>query len=392
MRNAQPPGGLPSLQQHHHHSMTLPGPQPTLSSHPSMGRPSLDRAHTFPTPPTSASSVMGGMGTSENFQWGQQGMNGAQSANPMSIDTGLSNTRSMPTTPASTPPGASIQSMQSYPPGNPPGSQPYDSSRQLYSAPANQHASYPPSNGPSQDRSIYGQTNYVKSEMGPPASRPVGSVDQGDSKAANGMMHPGQGPETGGPQPGADEEAEHEHDAEYTHDSGAYDASRAQYNYNAPPVASLPNDHAHLSPEMTGSPHQAGSGRATPRTAPAPQSYYSQQGYTTPPRAQPPSSNLYNVMSNDRGPTNGTSGGDVYAPQADMGSSIPSAYATQQPVLNGSSGGMKRGRDDEDDRSGGVGGLDPKRRKTFTDGSIPSPTYDTSMSRPASAIATQRRR
>lgn len=386
MRNAQaqPAGALPSL---HHHSMGPPGPQAPLSSHPNMGgRPSLDRAHTFPTPPTSASSVMAGMGASDNFQWGQQGMAGSQGAPPMSIDTGLSNARSMPATPATTPPVTSIQSMQSYPPA----SQPYDNSRQqLYSTP-NQHGTYPPASANSQDRAIYGQNAYVKSEMGPPSSRPVGGNEQADSKPPNGMMHPGQGEQVS--HPNGEEEAEHEHDAEYTHDSGSYDANRASYNYNAPAVPSLPSDHSHLPPDMTGSPHQAASGRATPRTAATPQSYYAQQGYSTPPRAQPPSSNLYNVMASERGPTNGAAGNDVYAPQADMGGSLQNGYATQQPVMNGASSGLKRGRDDEEDRPTSVGSMDIKRRKTMMDGSIPSPTYDTSMNRPTSAIATQQRR
>lgn len=72
--------GLPSMQQQQPHNAMaqLPGPQPTLPSHNSMGRPSLERAHTFPTPPTSASSVMGGMGASEGFNWHGQGMNGQQ--------------------------------------------------------------------------------------------------------------------------------------------------------------------------------------------------------------------------------------------------------------------------------------------------------------------------
>lgn len=380
---SQPTSSLPSLHHHHHPSaMALPGPQPG-SSHPNMGRPVLDRAHTFPTPPTSASSAMGGMGTSDNFQWGQQGMNGAQPQNPMSIDTGLSNARSMPNTPATTPPGATIQSMQQYPPA----SQPYDSSRQIY-PPSTQTQAYPASNATSLDRSVYGQGNYVKSGMGPPASRPAGAVDQADTKPPNGMMHPAHGAETV-PQPGHEEEADHDHDPEYTHDSTTYDANRTQYNYNPPQqVASLPADHAHLSPELTGSPHQTGSGRATPRTAPAPQPYYT-QGYNSPPRAQAPSSNLYNVMSSDRAPTNGAPGGDVYAPQADMGGSMSNGYAPQQPAMNGSSTGMKRGRDDEDDRPGSVGGMDAKRRKTFGDGSIPSATYETPMNRPASAIAGQ---
>ena len=82
--------GLPSIQQqqqhhhHHHHqqaqSIGLPGPaQPSLPSHGSIGgRPPLERAHTFPAPPSSASSVMGGMSASDSFNWQNQGMNGSQ--------------------------------------------------------------------------------------------------------------------------------------------------------------------------------------------------------------------------------------------------------------------------------------------------------------------------
>lgn len=328
---------------------------------------------------------------SDNFQWGQQGMNGPQGAPPMSIDTNLSNARSLPNTPATTPPGSTIQSMQNYPPV----SQPYDSSRQMYQAPPAQQSPYQSSNAPPQERPLYSQNSYVKSEMGPPSSRPVGTGnDQGDQKPSNGMMHPGQG--EGVAHQAAEDEAEHEHDAEYTHDSGAYDANRGSYNYSAPPVASLPNDHSHISPEISGSPHQAGSGRATPRTAAAPQSYYSQQGYhTPPPRVGQQPSSLYSVMSSDRGTANGAPGNDVYGNQADMSGSLQNGYAPQPPVMNGNSSGLKRGRDDEDDRpsSGGAGmGLDLKRRKTLHDGSsMPSPTYNAPMA-PAPAIATQQRR
>ena len=378
MRNGQGQPGLPSLQQHHHHSMsTLPGPG--QGPPPMGGRPSLDRAHTFPTPPTSASSVMGGMGTSD-MQWNQPGMNGGQGNNPMSIDTGLSNARSMPTTPATTPPGATIQSMPPYPPA----SQPYDGARPMYNAPPAQQSPYPPSNSSSQDRSVYGQQSYVKSEMGPPSSRPAGpGSDQADHKPPNGIMHGGHGQDG---HHGHDDDTEHE--AEYTHDSGGYDANRNAYNYSAPPpVSSLPNDHSQLSPEMTGSPHHGGSGRATPRTAATPQSYYSQQGYNTPPRAQGPSSNLYSVMSNDRGASNGTAGSDMYPSQNGM----QNGYAAPAPILNGGSGGLKRGRDDEDQRpsSGGPGmNLDLKRRKTLLDGQMPSPVYNP---QPVSELAGQQR-
>jgi len=385
MRNTQAPG-LPSLHQHHHHSMNnsiggghLPGPQHSLAPHPnSVGRPNIDRSHTFPTPPTSASSVMGSMGSSDgSFQWGQQGqMNSVQGTNPLSIDTGLSNARSMPTTPATTPPGAMQQYQQ--------GSQPYDTSRQMYSAAPPQQNSYPQAAPGQQNMAPYSQpSSYIKNEMGPPAGRAPGAeADHHDAKDSNGMIHHSQA--NGQVNHGqGEEEADHEHDAEYTHDSSAnYNANRQSYNYNnGPPVGPLSGDHAHLSPEMNGSPNHPASGRATPRTATAPQPYYTQQGgYSTPPRVQPPpSSNLYNVMSSERGTANGGPGGDVYGSQSDLGNPISNGYQPQQPVMNGAPVNNKRGRDDEDDsrpssRGPGADGL--KRRKTIREGSISGSSYE----------------
>lgn len=313
----------------------------------------------------------------DSYQWPQQqGMNGAQGTNPMSIDTNLSNTRSMPATPATTPPGSSMQSMPAYPPV----SQSYDSSRQQYAAPL--QSPYQTTNPSPQDRSIYGQqANYVKSEMGPPSSRPSVSGPSGeqDQKPSNG--YPSQGSEHQG---GPEDEAEHE--GEYTHDRTSYDNSNTQYNYSAPQLPSLQQEHPHLSPEMAGSAgHQGASGRSTPRSAVPPQAYYPPSGYNTPPRGQQ-QSGMYSVSSNDRGPANGNAGNDVYASQPDMNSSMQNGYATAP--LNGSSGGMKRGRDDEDERplSGGPG-MDMKRRKTLALDSAPGPVYQ-----PAPALAAPTRR
>ncbi|PNY24413.1 Cell pattern formation-associated protein stuA [Tolypocladium capitatum] len=371
MRNGPPTQGLPSIQQHHHHSMALPGPQPSLLSQANMVRPTLDRAHTFPTPPTSASSVLGSMGASEGFNWQGQGMNGAQ---------------------ATTPPGSSMSSMQSYSSGP----QGYDGARQMYSTPASQQSPYQTSTNGNQDR-MYAQPGpYPKSEMGPPSSRPAAGGPQGehhDNKPTNGIMPPEQAPQ----HQNGDEEADHEHEAEYTHDSGAYDSARTSYNYTAPGVGALTND-GNMPSEMTGSPnHPPASGRATPRTAAPHQPYYPQHGYSTPPRVQSTGSNLYNIMSNDRAPHNGAPGGDVYAPPADMASSMTNGYAPQPPVMNGSTAGMKRGRDVEDDirpsndGPGGMGSLDTKRRKTMMESTVSAPPYD-ALSRPASAIAAPTRR
>jgi protein SOK2 len=374
MRSGQPVPGLPSLQQQHHHALALPGPHAQLSSHPSMGRPTLDRNNSFPTPPTSASTVMGSMGGSENFQWGQQGMANGHGPSQISIDTSLTNNgRSLPNTPATTPPGSNIQqNMHAYPPV----SQSYDASRQMYQPSAPAPSSYPPPNPSPQERPMYAHTSYVKSEMGPPSNRTAGpNGEHVDSKPANGIMHAGQGEAAAV----AEEEADHEHDGEYTHDSGAYDTSRGSYNYTAaPPAASLHNDHSHLSPDMQGSPHQAGSGRATPRTAAAPQSYYAPQGYNTPPRVGQTSSNLYSVMSNERASTNGASANDVYASQGDMSGSMQNGYQSQAPALNG----VKRGRDDDDDRG------EMKRRKGIVDGatSMPSPTFNNQLAPSTGAV------
>ncbi|KAG9968059.1 apses-domain-containing protein, partial [Aureobasidium melanogenum] len=144
----------------HGQSMAMPQPPHSLAPHPNAGRPSLDRAHTFPTPPTSASSIMG-IGNSEgSYQWSNQPPSTMQqqqpSQQPLAIDTNMSN-RSVPTTPATTPPGSAMHSMPPYQT-----SQAYDNGRQLYSAPSQ----------PSQYGPRYGQLQpspYIKNEMAPPA-------------------------------------------------------------------------------------------------------------------------------------------------------------------------------------------------------------------------------
>ena len=342
---------------------------------------------------------MGNMGSSDgSFQWGPQGgMGSVQGTNPLSIDTGLSNTRSMPTTPATTPPGTSIQSMQQYQQG----AQPYDTSRQMYSAAPSQQNAYPQATADQQNMARYSQpSSYIKNEMGPPTARAPGAeAEHHKSKDANGMLHHSQGQGHGH----GEDEADHEHDAEYTHGNSAnYDTTRGPYNYtNGPAVGSLPGEHPHLSPEMTGSPNHPASGRATPRTASAPQPYYAQQqgGYSTPPRVQPPSSNLYNVMSSERGTANGSTSGDVFAPQSDLGNSLPNGYAAQQPVMNGAPVSNKRGRDDDDDARpssrgpGGIGHVDGlKRRRTIREGSVSGPTFEAPGLNRAQSAITQRRR
>lgn len=104
---------------------------------------------------------------------------------------------------------------------------------------------------------------------------------------------------------------------------------------------------------MTHSPQQNGSGRATPRTTTA-----SYTGYGTPQRGQLPSSNLYNVMSNDNRTTNGAEG---YPSQN---------YQSQQyPSMNGISG-TKRMREveDSDEQFARMGSPGANLKRQRTDG------------------------
>jgi protein SOK2 len=355
----------PSL--HHHHSMSNPigaamsQPPHAIQPHPSSGRPGIDRAHTFPTPPTSASSIMGMGNQGSSYEWNGANVQNAQSNQPLSIDTGLSNARSVPTTPATTPPGAAQQGMAYA------SNQNYDNSRPMYSAaPAQpgQYAHGQPMMGYRQDGS------FPKSEMAPP-SRISDVPDEGDVKPADGMMPQGNEQVSAPPAGG-----EGEHDSEYTHSSAPYNGNRGPYGYNpnGPPGAMHP-DHAHLSPEMTGSPHQNGSGRATPRTTAAGQPQWN-SGYPTPQRQAPPASNLYNVMSDPRGAPNGNSAHDAYA-----GPGAVPQYANQgYPPSNAVNASGKRGRDDEDQdpyrpdsvQGDDMGGM--KRRKTMEGGAV-GPTY-----------------
>ncbi|KAI9836858.1 MAG: hypothetical protein M1819_001023 [Sarea resinae] len=409
----------PSL--HHHHSMANSigshlGQSPhSIAPHPGAGRPGLDRAHTFPTPPTSASSIMN-IGQTNSYEWSGQPIPSAQNAQPLSIDTGLSNTRSMPTTPATTPPGNSMQSIQQYQSG-----QGYDNSRPMYSAPPSQQSQYAPQ--PSiaqQNMARFGQpgqsSHYLKNDMGPPSSRAPGTEYDHPAKGPDGSMTHGQGNEQVGHGAG-EEEAEHEHDNEYSHENAAaYGANRGPYNYNpGPAVGNLQGEHPHLSPEMTGSPsHQNQTGRVTPRASTTGQPHWA-AGYSTPPRPQlPSSSSLYNVMSGDtRGSaTNGNAGGEGYSSTPGISAAIQTGYPSQphQPSTNGSASSSKRMRDvDDDDQdrysrptSRGAGGeIDVdglKRRKTIREGSVGGAvggSFDrnaaTSINRTRSAIVQRRR-
>jgi enhanced filamentous growth protein 1 len=284
---------------------------------------------------------------------------------PLSIDTGLSNTRSVPTTPASTPPGA-VQPGMSYPTA-----QSYDGSRPMYSAPPSQPGQY---NTHSQQLMGYRpqESAYPKTEMAPPAR----TNDQGDVKPAEGMLAQSNEQVQ---HPAGDVEGDHDNDNEYTHTNAPYNSNRASYGYGSNPAPGpIHPEHPHLSPEMTGSPHQNGSGRATPRTAATGQAQWN-SGYPTPQRQPAPSSNLYSVMSDTRGAPNGNPAPDSYPPQGGVPQYPSQAYA----ATNGVSTSVKRGREDDDQdpyaRPDSVQGDDMdslKRRKTMDGGAVGAPYRD----------------
>lgn len=314
---------------------------------------------------------MGNQGSS--YEWNQSNVQNVPGSQPLSIDTGLSNTRSVPTTPASTPPG-SVQQGMGYQTA-----QSYDSSRPMYSAPPSQPTQYN-----TQPQQMMG---YPKTEMAPPARAP----DQGDVKPAEGMM------------PQGDDQVNHanagdenDHDHEYTHTNAPYNGNRAPYAYNASAApGQIAGEHPHLSPEMTGSPHQNGSGRATPRTTTTGQTQWN-SGYPTPQRSAP-SSNLYSVMSSDPRATNGNAPPDSYQPPG----AVPQ-YPSQAYASNGIGAPQKRGREDDDQdpygRPGSVQGDDIdglKRRKTMDGGAVGGSPYSQDPNaglQRARTTMTQRRR
>lgn len=338
----------PSLPHHSLHTPVPPLSQPphSMASQPG-GRPAIDRAHTFPTPPASVSSLMGITNQNSSYEWGSQGMGSGVSSSqqPLSIDTTLNSARSMPTTPATTPPGSNIQGMQYQ------GSQPtYDSTKPYYSTAPASHPQYAPS------LASYGQnlpsSTYLKNDMGPPSARAPGPSESeagGDAKSDRYSQSHGPG------------EAVPEQESEYVHDHGAgYGSNRGSYTYTTnPSINTLTGENSQLTPELSSPSQQNGSGRMTPRTGGGPPPQWT-SGYNTPPRSAAAGS-LYNIVSDTRGtPANGAASETPY--------SAP-AYSTG---INGGPlpSGTKRMREDDDvdvrpDSRGPE--YDSKRRKTLTE-------------------------
>ncbi|KKY14713.1 putative apses transcription factor [Phaeomoniella chlamydospora] len=361
LENAPVPRPLPMSQPPTlQHSNTMANPvgagnqnSQAVSTHAGTGRPSLDRAHTFPTPPTSASSVIGSGNASSSYNdWSGQSLPGTLgTSQPLSIDTGLSNTaRSMPTTPATTPPGNNMQNMQQYQ-----HSQGYDA-KHYYSGPPSQ-----PSYTTPQSLDRYGQNNtsvYVKNEMGPPSTRGPGLHQQPEQHEYKNDQYSQRPASAHLVQQSGEHDGTQVHDHEYMQNgNGAYGTDRSAYAYGSGhSVSGLQGANSHVSPAMNGSPSQpSGPGHVTPRTTnPSQPSWAS--GYHTPPRQPQPNTSPYGLINDSRvGGQNG--GSDGYTPPN---------YTTS--VLNGTPG-SKRGREDDDQDQ--ANGLEPaydlKRRRTLRD-------------------------
>ena len=331
----------------HHHTMNNPPvpqqPPHSLQPHPSSGRPSFDRAHTFPTPPTSASSLSMGMGsTGSSYEYG------GQSA-PVHAGQSLSNKalfteRSVPTSPAATTPPGNSQGMQ-YPTTQ--GS--YDSQRHVYSTPSYSH--YPQQHGVGRYNHLQSSPSDGKSDMGPP-TRGGAENEHPDPKSHAGYS--GQHEQAG------------DHEGEYTHTSASSGATRSRSFDKFNPVAGpIHSDPSQISPNMTHSPHQNGSGRATPRTA----NTYTGYGSTPQRPSQLPASNLNYVMSGDTraGAPNGS----------DYGSQSGYQSAPQYPSMNGVVSSNKRVREVDDSE-------DPYNRPLSAGGDASSKRQRTDTGRPLS--------
>ena len=389
---AGPPGSQPSLTHHHSMNNAVSGQQPhSIAPHPGV-RPGLDRAHTFPTPPTSASSTSVGLSNQgSQYDWGGSNMgNGVQTTQPLMIE---SHPHSTPATPATTPPGAAMPSLQPYQ-----SHQTYDNSRPIYSAATQQQAQYAPQQNMSRGAPLHSSA-YGKQDMGPPNRAPGSQTGSEHGDLKHDPYSHSQGNEQVGHGTG-EEEVEHEHDSDYPHDnSNAYTSHRAPYG-TYPPASnigsSLHTEHAQASSEMNGSSsHPNGSGRGTPRDPTGSQQHWATAGYNTPPRA-PPSGNLYNPMSDTRGSLpNGNASGDPYSTAP-----LQSPYAPTQ--TNGLPQSSKRMREDDDYQSRPSSRSDDleamKRRKLGREGSaarvMGNGSYETevkSLNRPRN-ISTPRAR
>ncbi|KAL9098499.1 MAG: hypothetical protein Q9163_005851 [Psora crenata] len=346
-QGGMPPATQPPSLTHPHSISSTVGNQQhhSIAPSPGPGRPGIERAHTFPTPPTSASGTITGIGSQgSSYDWTGGGINGSvHGGQAMGLET---HSHSTPATPATTPPGSTLPSLQ-----------PYQNQQAMYAGHGSSHAQYA-SQQQSMARNGSIQSNpFPKHEMGPPSNRMSGSrpeSEHGDVK----IESYAQGPTNDVSHSGGSEGTEHEQDPDYTHEGAqAYGSHRGSYSSysNASDLPSYNGENIHVSSNVNGSSSvNGGSGQGTPRTS---QSQWA-TGYQTPPRA-PPSSNLYNPTSDARGSvSNGNTSTEGY---------VTGAYAPSQLNTLGSS--HKRMRDEETDH-------EPLKRRKMIEGGPVNGAFD----------------
>lgn len=306
-------------------------PQTPHSIAPYLGRPGFERSQTFPTPPASA-VLPPSRGAFSDWHHG-------------SIHPGPAEdrTRSLPTTPATTPPDAQPPALQSYS-----ANQSFDSQGSAYSAPQSQPPYSMPQISHHTEYAPMSSQHNVKHEMAPPSrSGPDAKEEEGENEYAH-------------------------------HNSMSYSATDRSYNYPSNSMAHEAHAEIKTSPSQQHNSNNHNSGHATPRALATPQSVW--PTYAMPQRSQTlPSTGL--TYDNRSAPTNGYS---AITPATSQPYNYSNGVATPQS--------NKRGRDtdDDDDYNGPLsrGGDDLKRRR-IAGGLMSSPMGIGAISRPRSTL-TQR--
>ena len=178
---------------------------------------------------------------------------GMQPAQPLALDTGMNPARSMPSTPATTPPGNSVRGISAYA-----HQQPYDSSRPMYSSAQQQGGQYAPhvqQNVAKFGHPMASQSMYIKSDMGPPQRQMTAGSDADHHDVKSDPYSQNTGTEHHGV---VEELPDDGNDHDYS------TAAENSYSYSSShAVGAIRNDQSHLSNDhINGSPAQNnGSGK-----------------------------------------------------------------------------------------------------------------------------------
>lgn len=251
--------------------------------------------------------------------WSSSNLNGINqsSQSSLGLENNMANTRSMPSTPASTPPNNSLQSLTGFHGQN------LGSSSQA-------HSQYP---------SQYGSSNpYIKNEMGPPSRS--GTLSGGESKDVK--PDPFNTTQTAADSGAAD------NGGSYSQEPSSLGSNHGAFNYSGLSNVHMMSNHNDTAEQVGSSTHHdSATGQITPRTSIS-QDHWT--GYQTPPRTS--KSRTQEAPLVFRSPS-------ILTSNVSPGSAYPSS------LINGSN---KRSRDDDDGDFKLTGDLDNlKRHKSARD-------------------------